>query len=195
MQDFSCPALLRCRLPILFAFRLRGFHPLRPGFPAGSARHRGPVRRRSYNPDNAVTSSVWAPARSLATTCAITFVFSSSGYLDVSVPRVRPAPCAVPVSLPAGCPIRKSMSMRVCAPEHGLSQLVTSFFASESQGILHVPFSPFHFSYEKCLFRCPRLRAVPWRSLLRGMNCIPADYSAGRSFVCLDSVCFDLLVF
>jgi len=31
---------------------------------------------------------VWATARSLATTCAITFVFFSSAYLDVSVQRV-----------------------------------------------------------------------------------------------------------
>ena len=35
--DFSCPAVLRCRLDILNRFRLRGCHPLRPGFPAGSA--------------------------------------------------------------------------------------------------------------------------------------------------------------
>ena len=34
--------------------------------------------------------SVWALPRSLATTYGITFVFSSWGYLDVSVPRVRP---------------------------------------------------------------------------------------------------------
>ena len=33
---------------------------------------------------------VWANPRSLATTCGITVVFSSSGYLDVSVPRVSP---------------------------------------------------------------------------------------------------------
>ena len=45
-----------------------------------------------------------------------------------------------------GCPIRKSMLKRVFAPGHGLSQLVTSFVASESQGILHVPFSPFRLS-------------------------------------------------
>jgi hypothetical protein len=31
----------------------------------------------SYNPDHAVTLSVWAAARSLATTYAITIVFSS----------------------------------------------------------------------------------------------------------------------
>ena len=51
----------------------------------------------------------------------------------------RAAQCA------AGCPIRKSVLRRVFAPGHGLSQLVTSFVASESQGILHVPFSPFRF--------------------------------------------------
>ena len=36
-----------------------------------------------------VSYMVWANARSLATTSAITIVFFSSGYLDVSVPRVR----------------------------------------------------------------------------------------------------------
>ena len=49
----------------------------------------------------------------------------------------------VPESPPAGCPIRKSAAKRVFAPDRGLSQLITSFFASESQGILHVPLSPF----------------------------------------------------
>ena len=40
---------------------------------------------QSYNPANAVTSTVWAVPRSLATTQGITFVFFSCGYLDVSV--------------------------------------------------------------------------------------------------------------
>ena len=44
---------------------------------------------RSYNPDTSVNMPVWARARSLATTCAITIVFSSYAYLDVSVQRVR----------------------------------------------------------------------------------------------------------
>ena len=43
-------------------------------------------------------------------------------------------------SLPPGCPIRKSTGHGVFAPRRGLSQLVTSFFASESQGIPHAPF-------------------------------------------------------
>ena len=37
------------------------------------------------------------------------------------------------------------MGLRVFAPYHGFSQLVTSFFASGSLGILHVPFAPFLF--------------------------------------------------
>ena len=52
-----------------------------------------------------------------------------------------------PESLPAGSPIRKSAPERVFAPQRGLSQLVTSFVASKSLGILHVPFSAFSFLF------------------------------------------------
>jgi hypothetical protein len=45
---------------------------------------------QSYNPARAVTPAVWAVPRSLAATCGITLVFFSWGYLDVSVPPVRP---------------------------------------------------------------------------------------------------------
>ena len=44
---------------------------------------------QSYNPQDAVTSWVWAVSRSLATTWEITLVFFSSAYLDVSVQQVR----------------------------------------------------------------------------------------------------------
>ncbi len=44
---------------------------------------------QSYNPILTEISMVWAPPLSLATTQGITFVFFSSGYLDVSVPQVR----------------------------------------------------------------------------------------------------------
>ena len=43
---------------------------------------------KSYNPTATVMTMVWAVPRSLATTYGITLVFSSSGYLDVSVLRV-----------------------------------------------------------------------------------------------------------
>ena len=38
-----------------------------------------------------------------------------------------------------GCPIRKSTPRRLFAPQCSLSQLITSFFAVKSQGILHLP--------------------------------------------------------
>ena len=43
-------------------------------------------------------------------------------------------------SLPPGCPIRTSAGQWVFAPLRSFSQLVTSFFASESLGIPHAPF-------------------------------------------------------
>jgi hypothetical protein len=39
-----------------------------------------------------------------------------------------------------GCPIRKSTDQLLFAHPRSLSQLITSFFASESQGIPHTPF-------------------------------------------------------
>ena len=73
-QDSSCPALLR--MPLCFGWlRVRGSHPLRPGFPDGSAHHRL-ATSRSYNPQAAVTAWVWALPRSLATTGGIIDLFS-----------------------------------------------------------------------------------------------------------------------
>jgi hypothetical protein len=42
-----------------------------------------------------------------------------------------------------GCPIRTSADQFVFANPRGFSQLITSFFASKSQGILRTPFSTF----------------------------------------------------
>ena len=47
------------------------------------------LRRGPTTPWDAETTMVWALARSLATTYAIIIIFSSYGYLDVSVPHVR----------------------------------------------------------------------------------------------------------
>ena len=90
-QNSSCSAVLRCRLASRLAFRVRASHPLRIRFPQDSATLAVSAPRRSYNPGRRHrTAPVWALARSLATTCAIIIIFFSSGYLDVSVPRVRP---------------------------------------------------------------------------------------------------------
>ena len=68
-------------------FRLRDYHPLWRNFPDASTTEPQSVQQ-SYNPSNAGTLLVWAVPRSLATTEGITFVFFSTGYLDVSVRRV-----------------------------------------------------------------------------------------------------------
>ena len=68
-----------------FRFRIQGFHFLRPGFPACSSifllTYCSPLPRNAR-------ISVWALSLSLAATQEIDVSFSSSGYLDVSVPRV-----------------------------------------------------------------------------------------------------------
>ena len=68
------------------AFRLQGFHLLRPAFPepfgyTSHVRVGGPQPRRINPP-------VWPLSRSLAATWEIDVSFSSCGYLDVSVLRV-----------------------------------------------------------------------------------------------------------
>ena len=83
-QDFSCPDVLRILLA-LSRFRLRGFHPLCLTFPGNSTIHS--TTRCSPYPVTIIVT-VWASPISLATTLGITVVFFSSGYLDVSVPRV-----------------------------------------------------------------------------------------------------------
>ena len=133
-QNSSCSAVLRCRLTVNSAFRVRGCHPLWPGFPACSAMLHLRHCRRSYNPGRCHrTTPVWAGARSLATTCAIVLYFLFLWVLRCfSSPRSPRSLAPVPESLPAGFPIRTSAGHRAFAPHRGFSQLVTSFFASES---------------------------------------------------------------
>ena len=116
---------------------------LSPSMAKLSSLFRFPVQSisQSYNPNKSVNSLVWALARSLAATSAITIVFSSSGYLDVSVPRVRPRQVGYYTFSIVGCPIRIFADQCVCATPHDFSQLITSFIASESLGIPHTPLS------------------------------------------------------
>ena len=100
-----------------------------------------------------------AGPRSLAATRGVSVDFLSSGYLDVSVPRV----CSFnPIysdqkylfyliiegceqltitRYQVGCPIRRSMDQSSFSAPHGLSQSITSFIASYCQGIHQTPFS------------------------------------------------------
>ena len=93
----------------------------------------------SYNPIIAETIMVWAVPISIATTLGITFVFFSSGYLDVSVHRVGLPRKEYIDFIDMGCPIRKFEAQCLFAAYLNLSQLITSFIASESLGIHRTP--------------------------------------------------------
>ena len=120
---------------------VRDCHPLRSSFPTGSDHIHGS-----------------AGPRSLATTRGVSVDVLSSGYLDVSVPRVRllnpiysgleylvqrpdSHPKMVSGHCQVGCPIRKSVDRSLFSAPHGLSQSITSFIASCCQGIHQTPFS------------------------------------------------------
>ena len=117
---------------------------------------------------------VWAFPRSIATTKGITVVFFSSAYLDVSVQRVRLPYNGIIRSPVLGCPIRKSADQESFAPPRSLSQLITSFFASESQGILRTPLLTF--LLYQALPRFRSLRPFPFRTAL------PASFFYFRFF-------------
>ena len=92
-------------------------------------------------------STVWALPRSLAATSRISVDFYSFGYWDVSVPRVRPDELCIHSAVHGlnshtGSPIRKSPDQKMFALPRGLSQLATSFIASQSQGIRPAPLLP-----------------------------------------------------
>lgn len=81
--------------------------------------------------------SHWPGPRSLATTNGVSVDVLSSGYLDVSVPRV----CSLAgTPYGVGFPIRKSPDQSLFAAPRRLSQRITSFIASCRQGIHRMPF-------------------------------------------------------
>lgn len=108
-------------------FRVRGFHPLWRVFP----------EHFHYNIINLRASPV-----SLAATQGISFDVFSSGYLDVSVPRVRlPSLCIHNGILAKSKRVSPfgNLRIKVCLPTtRSLSQAATSFFAFCRQGIHRV---------------------------------------------------------
>ena len=83
---------------------------------------------------------VWPLPSSLATTKGIEFSFFSSGYLDVSLPRVPSYETMYSShgdwALPQpGSPIRKSPDQSLFAAPRSLSQLIASFIGNQCHGI------------------------------------------------------------
>ena len=120
-QDYTCPALLKN-----LQFRTcTGLSPTMVALP----------KAFQLSPAN-----YWPGPRSLATTRGVSVDVLSSGYLDVSVRRVRLLNLCIQLRIPlrVGFPIRKSSDQRLLAPTRSLSQRTTSFIASMHQGIHHM---------------------------------------------------------
>ena len=99
---------------------------------------------RSRNPDTNELVSVWATPRSLAATYGITIVFFSCGYLDVSVPRVRPMWLCIHHTVTEHylCRVSPFGNLRIKAcltTPRSLSQFTASFIASLCLGIHRTP--------------------------------------------------------
>ena len=88
---------------------------------------------------------VWAPPISLAATLGITVVFFSSGYLDVSVPRVAlswpmySAMDDISLDMPDSS-IRIPTDLCARTTPRRVSPFDASFFSSMCLGIHHTPF-------------------------------------------------------
>ena len=98
------------------------------------------VRSRLPSTPRVRRLTVWPLSSSLATTKEIEFSFFSSGYLDVSLPRV-PSYETMDSShgdraLPRpGSPIRKFQDQCLLAAPLNLSQLIASFVGNQCLGI------------------------------------------------------------
>ena len=123
----------------------RGRRRLLTGLSPSMAGHSMPLQSGLVLPRRGPTTPaeqappVWAGPLSLAATQGIAVAFSSSGYLDVSVPRVGSLSGDADYSTP-GFPIRTSWDDGLCAAPPGFSQLTTSFIASRYQGIHRAPY-------------------------------------------------------
>ncbi len=130
----------RCRLSAGWGLRVRGFHPLlpllfqliplTPPLLSAVSQPRHARRHAAWLSSSPFARRYWGN-RSYFLFLRVLRCFSS--------PRSPPEYSRMPGSLPAGCPIRTSTGQGIFAPRRGFSQLVTSFIASESQGIPHAP--------------------------------------------------------
>ena len=107
-------------------FRIRGYHPLWRVFPNASANE-----RLALAPKRQVTALPFrlrAAPLSLIATRGISVDFFSSGYLDISVPRVRLANLCIQLTITPkkelGFPIRKSPDQSLLA---GSPRLIASY--------------------------------------------------------------------
>ena len=141
-QNSSCSALLRIPLG-LSRLRVRSCHALWLYFPEHSA-HRLSCQNVVLQPHTCrntggLGSSPFA-RHYWGNHCLFSF---PAGTKMFQFPALASRIAGWYLFKVPGCPIRKSADQRSFAPTRSLSQLITSFIASESQGIRHVPLLTF----------------------------------------------------
>ena len=141
-QDSSCPALLRIPLCCI-SLHILDYHRLWSHFPKCSV-HDLHTMSRSYNPAGALRRQRFGlfPVRSPLLGESLLFSFPT-GTKMFQFPALASCYARCHSFRMTGCPIRKSPDQRLFAPTRSLSQLITSFIASESQGIRHAPLLTF----------------------------------------------------
>ena len=146
-----------CSFP--FRFHLRGSHTLRRTFPDTSVN--SGILSAVRTPE-VLLLPVWPLPRSLATTCGISFDFSSSGYLDVSVPRVP--------------------YMNLCVQSMFRGSSPRGFPHSEICGSMLICSSPQLIAACHVLHRLPMPRHSPYALLCLNYLRIVSSYSLGSRF-------------
>ena len=138
-QNSSCSALLR--IPLRFvSLRVRDCHPLWTDFPDCSTHEIScdvavlqplPCRNMEGLGSSPFARHYWGNH------CLFSFPAGTKMFQFPALASTRGG--WHPFRMP-GCPIRKSADQRSFAPTRGLSQLITSFIASESQCLLFFNF-------------------------------------------------------
>ena len=131
-QNSSCSALLR--IPLCFlSLRVRDCHPLRTHFPEGST-HETACNGAVLQPRICRNISGLGSSPFARHYWGNHYLFSfPAGTKMFQFPALASRLAGCHPFRMAGCPIRKSADQRSFAPTRGLSQLITSFIASESQ--------------------------------------------------------------
>ena len=138
-QNFSCSALLRITLGHL-TLRVRDFHPLRYLFPKVST-HVPYSISCSYYPVYAIVHIRFGlfPVRSPLLRESLLFSLPAGTKMFQFPAFALHKKMEYRSFQTVGCPIRRLTYQRIFAPTRHFSQLITSFFASVSQGIHHAP--------------------------------------------------------
>ena len=132
-QDSSCPALLRVSTR-WYRLRVQDYHLLWPAFPYRSTSNTSPY----VDPTTPVLPKQnrfgLFPFRSPLLRKSLLFSLPP-GTEMFQFPGLASGLHRISRLIGMGCPIRTSTDQRLFAPPRGFSQLITSFFASGSQGI------------------------------------------------------------